>query len=223
MHMSSVKLRSGQGSTGALAQFLSENAKAIGQSHHLVWSLFGDQLEQRKFLYRMTDDAPTKPILIYSEVPVSDPHNLWDIQTRPFDLAGSLKVGDRLSWQIRVNATTRLTVSKKRVDIVTHERVPGEARSWDEVAQLVVPPWLEAKLVKGGLQAASTDMRVISYRKQRFSHDARRFSPAMTVAMTDLHGVGVVTNPEALQKLLLDGVGAAKGYGCGMLLVRQLR
>lgn len=239
MHFSSVRLRSADGgSTGALASFLSQNARAIGHSHHLIWSLFEGRGPERDVVYRMTGRGPSQPVLIYSAAEVADGHGLWDVRTRPFDLADGLRAGDRLTWSLRVNAVRsangpdprpsqpegapkpRMRTSKH--DIVTHARRSGDGRDWEAVAQRVVPPWLRERLARGGMDAPEAGMVVEAFRKVRIAHDpgVRNRDP-IVVAMTDLRGSGTVTDPEALRGLLLRGIGSARAYGCGMLLIKR--
>ncbi len=219
MHFSSVKLRTDRsGGTGALSVFLAQNARVIGQSHHLVWSLFGEKGGKRDFVYRMTGIDPSKPILIYSADPVCDEHALWDVETRPFLLPERLAAGDPVQWQIRVNAT-RKTPDGKRHDIVTAAKRSGDEAHWEEVAQRVVTPWLADKLKAAGLDAPTSGMAVQSYTKLRFSSDARRFGQPVVVAATDVRGTATVTDPALLREGLLKGIGAGRAYGCGMLLI----
>ncbi len=222
MHMSCVKLKTKTpGSTGALASFLADNAEAVGQSHHLIWSLFGERQGDRNFLYHMSAKSPSKDVYLYSDTPVQDSHDLWDVQTRHFALADNLQVGDRLIWDIRVNATRRKAGHANRIDIVLEGKRCDDGRDWLDVAQDVVTPWLSAKLSVIGLEAPQDAMEVIAYDRLKFAHDARRGGAPVTVAATDVRGIGTVTDPELLKAGLLKGIGAARSYGCGMLLVRR--
>lgn len=221
MFMSSVRLRTGErGGTGALAAFLAGSVASIGQVHHLVWSLFGDKDGERDFLYRMTGRGPSEPILVYSPEPVSDPHGIWKAESRPFVLADRLVAGDRLAWAIRVNATVK--TGSRRHDLVTHARHGGDDSHRDDIAQRVVPPWLEPKLADAGLQAPAGIMAVEAHISRRFQHDLRARGNPITLGTTDVRGTGVVTDAVALRKALAAGIGSGRAYGCGMLLIRRL-
>jgi CRISPR system Cascade subunit CasE len=229
-YFSSIKLRSERGATGALATYLAGNAEVVGQSHQLVWSLFSDKqtdstpsdARQRHFLYRMTGIGPSDPILVYSREPLVDPHNLWQVNCRTFSLLDSLQRGDHLAWSLRVNATVKS--GNKRHDLVMHARRAGDRSHWDEIAQKVVPPWVAERLNRGGLDVDPREIVVESYIRRKFAHDPRaRGGSSITLATTDLRGVGTVSDPDALCHVLGRGVGAGLAYGCGLLLVRRVQ
>lgn len=216
-----------RGGTGALASFLAGASASIGQSHHLVWSLFGDRSGQRPFLYRMTGATATSPILIASSVPPEDHHNLWDIEVKSHHLFDNLTVGDRIHWSLRVNACvkSKLGTGKSKsarhciVDHALREKVPGTSL---KLAQDLVPKWLQPRLEsKYGLECRLEDMRVESYAKRQFGHGPRGGQPPVVVAMTDIIGAGVITDISAVRRAVSDGIGAAKSYGCGLLLLKR--
>jgi len=220
LYMSEVRLRKDRGGTGALAAFLAGAAESIGQSHHLVWSLFPDRDGKRDFVYRMIGTGPSEPILLYSPEPVVDAHGLWEVRTRPFTLADNLMVGDQLSWSIRVNAVVHS--GGKKHDLVTHARVGGDDAHRDDIAGRVIPPWLETKLAAAGLDAPASDMIVQAQVSRSFRRDPRGRGAPVKIGTTDLRGRGTVCNPEALAGALREGIGKGKAYGCGMLLINRI-
>jgi hypothetical protein len=71
--------------------------------------------------------------------------------------------------------------------------------------------WLEAKKI--GLEFGAIE----------FEHaGVRRISNSFGVIMTRLYGRGIVTDEASLEKAIRSGVGRAKAWGCGMLLVQKL-
>lgn len=221
MYMTKAILKVGErGGSGALAAFLAGSAEHIGKSHHLVWSLFGDQGGERPFLFRQTGSS-SDPILIYSTVKPVDGNNLWNLDVREFELPSNLKAGDRVAWSIRVNATMKS--ENTRHCIVARERRNGDADHVEVVASKVVRPWLSKKLEAVGLQSADDDMMVEAFNRMQFIHDPRRYSKRVTIAVTDLKGVGTVTDAEKLKVAVEKGIGAGKAYGCGMLLLRRAK
>lgn len=228
MFMTTASLRTGRrGSTGALATYLAGASDTIGQAHHLIWSLFGDMNGDRPFLYRQTGPGLSKPVLIYSRIPVSDAHGLWDIETKEFSLLDELAAGDEVVWSIRVNATFKH--GNKRHDIVARARREagekarevGDARipSVDELAAIVVPDWLKPRLAAAGLETGA--MSLVSHGTQRFSHGLRDQHRQITMTASDLRGNAKVIDPEALRAAAEKGIGPGKAYGCGMLLMRR--
>lgn len=221
MFMSRASLKhSAAGGSGALAAFLSQSAERIGQSHHLVWSLFGDRAGARPFLYRLHGAGPAQPITIVSAERPTDAHNLWELETKPFTLLSNLRDGDELLWTIRVNATRKH--GDKRRCIVMEERRKGDPRSYLGIAQAVAPAWLQAKLLAAGLEAAADRMAITAYDRKRFNRSLTE-RDQVTVAMTDVSGRGVVRSADALRAAMRSGIGAARAYGCGLLLIRRPR
>jgi CRISPR system Cascade subunit CasE len=221
MFMSSARLKAGErGGSGALAAFLAGSAENIGQSHHLIWSLFGDRNGRRPFLYRLTGSGPTQPVLVYSQEKPEDHHDLWDLETKPFALPDQLKAGDRVAWSIRVNATVKS--EGKRHDIVMRARRAGGSEGLDALAARLVPLWLEPKLRDVGLNSGADDMLVESYARRRFAHNPRGRGAAVTIATTDVRGIGTVTDQNALGGAVRGGIGSGRAYGCGMLLLRRV-
>ncbi|MDJ0390907.1 type I-E CRISPR-associated protein Cas6/Cse3/CasE [Roseomonas sp. E05] len=227
MFLTKASLRSSErGGTGALAAFLAGASASIGQGHHLVWSLFGDRGGERRFLYRMTGPTAAAPILVASAEEPRDDHNLWDLDIKPLRLLGALAAGDRVEWSIRVNATvkSRAGTGKARSSahcIVDRARREGMEGTSAQVAAQVVPPWLEARLARAGLDATAEAMTVQAYDKRRFGHSPNGYSQPVVIATTDVVGTGTVRDPDILRAAMLDGIGGGKAYGCGLLLVRR--
>jgi CRISPR system Cascade subunit CasE len=119
-----------------------------------------------------------------------------------------------------VNATVKS--GSKRHDIVMHARREGDTAHWDEIAQRVVPPWLSAKLADIGVDAAAGKMAVEAYSKRRFLNNPMKRGENVTVAATDVRGIGTVRDPDLLRAGLLAGVGSGRIYGCGMLLLKRV-
>lgn len=228
MFLSKASLRSQQrGGTGALASFLAGASASIGQSHHLIWSLFGDRSGDRPFLYRMTGATATSPILIASSVAPEDHHRLWDLEVRPNRLFDTLALGDRIQWSLRVNASIKSSCETGKskstrhciVDRALRDKVAGPSL---KIAKELVPQWLQSRMQnKYGVKCHVEDMRVEAYDKRQFGHGPRGGQPPVVVAMTDIIGSGTITDLDALRVAISDGVGAARSYGCGLLLVKR--
>ncbi|MBP2315536.1 type I-E CRISPR-associated protein Cas6/Cse3/CasE [Azospirillum soli] len=215
---SKIELRpDADGSSGALVAYLARTAQSLGHTHHLVWSLFGDRGGDRQFLYRMTGAGVRQPILLYSAEPPKDTTGLWTVESKSMPLPQA--AGERVAWSIRVNPV--VSRDGKKHDVVTDARraAPKDER-WDETARRVVPAWLAPRLAKVGLDASLDGMVVEGSAKHQFPHD--RGGRPVTVRSIDVSGTATVTNPAALASGILNGIGSAKIYGCGMLLLRRL-
>lgn len=205
------------GSSGALVAYLARTAQNLGHAHHLVWSLFGDRNGARSFLYRMTGSGLRQPILLYSAEPPTDGAGLWRIESKVMPLPET--IGARVAWSIRVNPV--VSRDGKKHDVVTDARRAGpQGEGWGDTARRVAPSWLAPRLAKLGLDAPAAAMTVDASARHDFPHD--RGGRPVTVRSLDLSGTATVTDPAALAAGLLGGVGGAKIYGCGLLLLRRL-
>lgn len=204
------------GSSGALAAYLARTAQSLGHAHHLVWSLFGDRNGKRSFLYRMTGTGVRQPILLYSAEPPADGTGLGAIESKSMPLPEA--AGERVVWSIRVNPV--VSRDGKKHDVVTDARRASLAgEGWDGTARRVMPAWLAPRLAKLGLDAPAEAMVVEGSARHAFAHD--RGGRPVTVRTVDVSGTATVTDPAALAAGLLSGIGSAKVYGCGMLLLRR--
>lgn len=205
------------GSSGALVAYLARTAQSLGQVHHLVWSLFGDRESDRQFLYRMTGAGVRQPILLYSAEPPKDNTGLWKVETKSMTLPEV--AGERVAWSIRVNPV--VSRDGKKHDVVTDARrtAPKDER-WDDTARRVMPGWLAPRLEKIGLQVSEGDIIVEGSAKHEFPHD--RGGRPVTVRTVDLSGTATVIDPATLASGILNGIGSAKIYGCGLLLLRRI-
>ena len=70
-------------------------------SRRLVWSLFADHSDRRRdYLWR---EDHGRRFYVLSPRPPEDRHQLFDVETKPFEPA--LASGDRLVFSLRANAT----------------------------------------------------------------------------------------------------------------------
>ncbi len=217
IHFSKIELApEADGSAGALVAYLARTAKSLGDAHHLVWSLFGDRNGARHFLYRMTGAGVRQPILLYSAEPPVDTTGLWKVETKALRLPE--QAGERVAWSIRVNPV--ISRDGKKHDVITDARHKGpKGERWDDTAQRVMPTWLAPRLAKIGLAVDMATVAVEGSARHEFQHDRNR---PVTVRAVDVRGTATVENPALLAAGILDGIGSAKIYGCGMLLVRRI-
>lgn len=231
VHFTRATLRSGPGAS-SLAAFLAASSDSIGRGHHLVWSLFGDHDRNRPFVYRGLGANASDGFLIYSTLPPQDRHNLWTLEQRAFRLPDALQPGDRVHWSIRVNSTIKS--GGKRHDIALrawrawcgeNPSAPADERpSVENLAVQAVPQWLAPRLARHGLRSEPAAMAVEAHRRERFLKDPKTpwdRNNDIVVWMSDVSGVGEVIDPEALREAVRAGIGSARAYGCGMLLLKR--
>lgn len=210
----------------ALAELLvpADPDARLAASHRLLWSLFSDGAERRRdFLWR--EQGPGR-FLALSRRPPNPLHDLFEIETRPFEPA--LSVGDRLGFALRANAVVspRIAGAKRgrRADVVMHalHALPkGEARR-EARAEAVLSAgraWLAGQGGRHGF-APEAEVGVDGYDSLRIPRDGRA---PIRFGVLDFQGVLTVTDPTLFLGALSRGLGHARAFGCGLLLIRRVR
>lgn len=189
--------------------------------HQWLWKFFGGDVNaERDFIFRRHDlDRLPRVYVVSARPPVAFGAD-WEVQTRAY--APQPAVGQRLSFVLCANPV----ISKKGVD--------GKARRHDVVmhAKKAVPPadrlpaaelveqtclaWLQSRAAKAGFElvGATVDAYRQQHARKRSSSDAIQFSSV------EFSGELVVSDSNAFQRTLLYGIGHAKAFGCGLMLVK---
>ena len=215
-------------SAQALAPLLLGNTGRGGPTrqpgHHLVWSLFADVANrQRDFLWREMEPGV---FLILSARQPEDRHGLFDIaEPKPF--APALAPGDRLGFSLRVNPVVR-RYDPRRGRSVKHDVVmdalrvhPGGGRAEHRLTVMRERgfAWLDRQADRAGFIVRPDNVRVDGYEQHRI---ARKGSAStMSFSTLDFDGLLTVSDPGAFLAAIATGFGAAKAYGCGLLLIRR--
>lgn len=189
--------------------------------HQAVWDLFADHPErQRDFLYRL-DMKQGRPSLFTLSARDPAPSPLWQVASRPF--APQLAPGDRLRFDLRVNpVVTRL---KKRYDVVMDAKAALKARGVpaaerpreSELVQQAGSAWLLARAAGLGVEVEADTLRADGYEVHRFP----KRDKTVSVATLDLAGFLVVRQPDLFLRRVIAGIGKAKGFGCGLMLIAR--
>jgi CRISPR system Cascade subunit CasE len=81
--------------------------------------------------------------------------------------------------------------------------------------------WLKGCADEKGFSVNDTDVRVDGYNKQKF-FKGKRTKP-ITFNTLDFNGILTVTEPTTfIKESLYKGIGPAKAFGCGLMLVRRV-
>ena len=227
LYFSRARLRR-DASAAALAPLLLGNTGRGGPTrqpgHHLVWSLFADDPNRgRDFLWR---EMETGVFLILSARQPEDRHDLFEIaEPKPF--APALEAGDRLAFSLRANPVIRRR-DPSRSRSVKHDVVMDALRSrsnGDRAAHRLDAvreeglAWLERQGVRAGFAVRANGVRVDGYVQHRISRKGS--GPSMLYSTLDFQGVLTVGDPDSLLPAIARGFGAAKAYGCGLMLIRR--
>jgi CRISPR system Cascade subunit CasE len=195
--------------------------RQAGASHRLLWSLYSDGPDrQRDFLWRQTRAGAF--LTLGPRVPV-DTHGLFELEHKPF--APELAPGDRLGFSLRANATVSRPTARGqrgvRHDVVMDllRGIPRPRADARHEAMLTAGrDWLVRQGQAHGFVLCG-DVVVDGY--DRVVMPRQGGKPAV-FGVLDMSGVLEVTDPQRFLAKLAQGFGRARGFGCGLMLIRRV-
>ncbi|HET9848469.1 MAG TPA: type I-E CRISPR-associated protein Cas6/Cse3/CasE [Candidatus Dormibacteraeota bacterium] len=208
----------------ALARILvpEEPGARLGAAHSLVWALFADGPDRRRdFLWR--EMRPGEFLILANRPPV-DPHNLFDLEYKPF--APMLSQGQRLGFELRANPVVSVPGPHgrrgRRADVVMHalhDVAQGErAAAREGVIREAGASWLARKGSTSGFSIEPDRLHIDGYEQVRIPREGKR---GITFSTLIFQGVLTVADADRFLASVLRGFGAAKAFGCGLMLIRQ--
>ncbi|MBS2027359.1 MAG: type I-E CRISPR-associated protein Cas6/Cse3/CasE [Deltaproteobacteria bacterium] len=191
------------------------------REHQAIWQLFGDTPERtRDFLFRKERGGLESRWFTLSKRKPIDVRGIWKVEPKQFE--PRFEAGQHLFFAVRVNPTvakTREGRSSARHDVVMNEkrRVPGGTGSISESAlvEKACTAWFQARSTRNGFDFDPGQVRFDGYRQVG---DAK--SGGIRLSTVDIEGFLTVKEPERFQRMLFGGLGPAKSFGCGLMLVR---
>lgn len=191
--------------------------------HQWLWKFFeGDADAKRDFIFRRHDVDQLPRVYIVSARPPAGYSDDWDIRTRPY--APALKTGQRLSFVLCANPVVSKTGSdgkSRRHDVVMQAKKDAPLTDRVPAAQLVEQTclaWLEARSAHAGFELAGATAG--AYRQQQASK--RNAGNPIRFSSVEFAGELVVSDSAAFQRMLFQGLGHAKAFGCGLMLVKAI-
>lgn len=212
------------------------------EEHQWLWRFFPAQAgAPRDFLFRRRDsDGLPKFYVVSQRAPTVDSvPDGWQVQTR--DYRPSLEAGERLHFDLRANPVVTRTADGKRQrhdvvmerkkrllaerglkrwddwqpDRLTSEGVPDTRPALYSLVQETGVAWLAERAARHGFKLNVPTVVVEAYEQHGGKAGVLRFSSV------DFSGELTVTDPAAFHQALQKGIGHAKAFGCGLLLVRR--
>lgn len=225
MYMSRLTLLPEQAKPSQLVQVSAAGGYRL---HQLVWDLFEEAAGQRPFLYRQENHQGLPRLLVLSEEEPIDTKGIWDIEPKPY--APKLTTGERLAFSIRLNPVVKKRDEQGRQhrhDLVMEQKKQLEQEGaprdqWPaqaELARRAGVQWLAQRAEGAGFELNEDALMAEEYRQHRLRKPGK--SP-IRFSTLDCAGRLTVTDPERLMQTLKSGLGPAKGFGCGLLLVRRV-
>lgn len=187
--------------------------------HAALLSGFPPGREGGRILWRVDADDPLRPTVY---VVSQDRPDFTHIEeqggwpTQPTTLSASYHVlleslteGQTWAFRLRANPTHRATIGGRKL-VVAHATVGHQQR------------WLAERAERVGVNLGSgesptmrvTDRSVLSF---------RRGEGRVTLGVATYDGVLTVTDPALLRTALVEGIGRAKAYGCGLMTLAAPR
>ena len=191
--------------------------------HALVWRLFPGDGAGRDFLFRrMRVERGSRDYLIVAKRPPVPFAPDWRCESKSYDPA--LPIGTWLRFDLRANPTIARKQGGprgRRHDVLADARyqsAPDPARDRVRPPSDVARDWLLQRADRIGLRIDGDALKADNYTQHRLHRKGRgiRFSSI------DYSGLACVADTATLAAALTHGVGHAKGFGCGLLLIRRL-
>lgn len=161
--------------------------------------------------------------VLSTQVP-EDEDGIWQIDTPPADYRPDLREGDRLAFQLRANpVVTRTGPDSRRArhDVVmdAKRRLKEENLYRDQasVAYEAGRQWLQARTERQGFKVEDASLQVDGYATWR-----QHYGKKIQLSTLDFAGNLIVSDPIRFREALFNGIGPAKAFGCGLLMIRRI-
>lgn len=236
MYFSRVRIEPSAIAKSRLLDLAQENVYA---AHQLMWKLFPNESRStRLFLYRQETE---KEQMYSSDIPRGLPLFYVVSENAPTSIEGFLKVETKqydphlaqdeyLGFSLRVNPiVARKKEGKKNsakhdvlMDAKIKAKIDGITKSnaIEERMNNAVIQWLIGKGERAGFSIENSESVEVSAYNQHCLY--KRGGERIQFSSVDLTGALRVTDVEAFQKMLFNGVGHSRSFGCGLLMVRRM-
>lgn len=227
MYFSLIKPRTGRERDAA-----HEWANGPYAEHQWLWRLFpASEGSPRDFLYRRWDAEGMPRYYVVSKRPPQVQSTVWGVQTQEYE--PKLEAGARLRFDLRANPviTHGHDGKSKRHDVVMQEKTrllrERGLVNWQDwqgedkpllytLVRETCGAWLKSRAERHGFAVDEESLAVDSYQRHAEQKGRMHFSTV------DFGGELTVRDPTAFGAALYDGIGHAKAFGCGLLLVRRI-
>ncbi len=200
------------------------------REHQHLWRLFeSDPDARRDFLFRREQPSSGFPRLyLLSDRQPQHGKGIWHIETKEY--RPLIRKGQRLAFTLRANPVVTRRDEKgrqQRHDVVMdlkhrtgYQKLPNSERPI--LASLIEEAgqtWLRARAGKNGFSFVAGEVRVEGYEQHRIFKKGRE--TPVRYSSLDYTGLLMVEDVELFRQTLMKGIGPAKAFGCGLLLVRR--
>lgn len=188
--------------------------------HKVIWTFFPHQ-EHRDFLYRVDYNPSGVRLYVLSSAEPTPPDRIPPSLFRTREIPDSFLQHKRYRFQVRVNPTKR-----SQFDSRTGQRKEKGLR-----VPLTSPneqlDWFARKSAQGGFSiphleqwpADSCPLSIVQEGRQTFRKPGQQTAHHTSVQFS---GILTVTDEQAFRHTFLHGIGSAKSFGFGLLMLQPL-
>ena len=204
-----------------------ESVDSAYHIHSLVWDLFADAPDRKRdFIYRQDMVHGLPAFFCVSDRAPIDRKGIWLVESKPY--APVVKKDQVFSFVLRANpirAKRDDEHKQHRHDVVMEAKTrikekPGVLLREADIVQQAGLVWLAQKGDANGFSIRSEGIRADGYLQHRFKKT--RGNHEIRISTLDFTGLLTVTDPDQLVRALFTGIGPAKGFGCGMLMIKRV-
>ncbi|MBL7999541.1 MAG: type I-E CRISPR-associated protein Cas6/Cse3/CasE [Candidatus Kapabacteria bacterium] len=204
------------------------------QLHKLLWNVMSYAPDQKRdFIFRQTSMPDGMPeFLVVSKHQPQSSFGVWDIQCKPYNV--NLNNGDVLRYTLRCNPVftpfDRERIQSKakstRYDVIASAKRIEKEKAKKENKSIAINnqqliydtllAWLEKRSLKNGFELDKTSFMVERY---HYGQDPK--SKDKSLSILDVTGYLNITDTDTFLHTLTHGIGHAKAWGCGLMLVKR--
>jgi len=221
-YFSRVTLNANHANTQQLAKDFCANHY---KEHQHLWQLFAkDPDAKRDFIFR---NEQGKCYYVVSQREPQNSKDYWQVETKHY--SPTIKAGQTLAFSLRVNPI----VARKgnngksfRHDVVMDAK---QQMNFKAMAVNDRPPltsivhkagleWLTSRAEKHGFKFDQNTVHIDAYEP----HTAYKKNSTIKYSTMDFNGLLTVEDTARFSDALITGIGPAKGFGCGLMLVKRV-
>jgi len=192
------------------------------RDHAILWKLFPGDGVPRDFIFRSLAESDTY-FVVSARAPQSS-GGMFEVQTKPY--LPQVVEDEWLQFDLKANPTVSIRTAgdpakarSRRHDVLMHAKrcaAPGDDVS--AAMESAGREWLMSRAPAWGVEIVEDSLRQDGYCQHRLQHKGRRIE----FSSLEYQGLARVKDASLLRTALLNGVGRARGFGCGLLLVRRI-
>ena len=225
MYFSRVELQRNLSTASLFGQLMSGNTYA---AHQFLWELFPDDPDaKRDFIFHQEMKGGWPIFYLVSKRKPQKVDLFSSVVCKEYNPV--LRVGDQLAFSLRANPVIAKKIEGKKHsskhDVWMDAKRAGQAQGLEGYDLLSfiegqVKNWLSTRGETNGFSISMSEVDLLGYQQHRVYK--KKLAPPIRYSSVDFQGVLTVEDPDVMQKVLFNGIGKAKGFGCGLMLVRRV-